>query len=131
VLLEEQVDKLHASLPFVKVPPSPSSSRPETILALDCEMGYTTLGMELIRLTVINANHEKILDELVLPSHMVIDLNTRYSGITTLAGVKHNLVSIRQALFDLMDPTTILLGHGLENDLKALRVTITCMKRWR
>jgi RNA exonuclease 1 len=125
------VDKLHAGLPFVKVPPSSSSLPPETILALDCEMGYTTLGMELIRLTVINANHEKILDELVLPSHMVIDLNTRYSGITTLAGVKHNLVSIRQALFDLMDPTTILLGHGLENDLKALRVTITCMKRWR
>ncbi|ORZ10195.1 hypothetical protein BCR42DRAFT_422945 [Absidia repens] len=123
VFKDENMEKMHTAIPFVTVPEgSTNAKKKERLLALDCEMGYTTIGMELIRLTVINANYEMVMDELVLPSHMVIDLNSRYSGIQTLAGVQHNLTSIRQALFDRMDQNTILLGHGLENDLKALRI---------
>lgn len=69
--------------------------------------------MELIRLTAIDSQANMLIDELVFPSHMVIDLNTRYSGIKTLAGAKHNLESIRQELFKYINADTILLGHGL------------------
>lgn len=69
--------------------------------------------MELIRLTAIDGQANMLIDELVFPSHMVIDLNTRYSGIKTLAGAKHNLESIRHELFKYINADTILLGHGL------------------
>lgn len=79
--------------------------------------------MELIRLTVVDGKGNTLLDELVLPSHIVIDLNSRYSGITTLAGARHNLETIRKELFKYIDEETILVGHGLENDMHALRVS--------
>jgi len=85
--------------------------------------------------------------ELVLPQHMVVDLNSRYSGIQTLRGAKFNLQDIQLMLSKFMDENTILAGHGLvrayfswqfvcymisdepdiiqENDLKALRVSRT------
>ncbi|CAO3621327.1 unnamed protein product [Cunninghamella blakesleeana] len=123
VFKEENIQSLHHHIPFMQTKPSnQDKNKKEKLLALDCEMGYTTIGMELIRLTVINDKMETIIDEKVLPSHMIIDLNTRYSGITTLGGVEHNLSSIQQLLFQYMDENTILLGHGLENDLKALRI---------
>ena len=81
--------------------------------------------MELVRLTAIDENCKTLLDELVFPSHMIVDLNTRYSGIQTLAGATHNLESVRKELFKYVDANTILLGHGLENDMNALRVKYT------
>ncbi|KAI9302614.1 hypothetical protein BJ944DRAFT_184766 [Cunninghamella echinulata] len=125
VFKEEDIQSLHRHIPFIQsnsFKQDKKEKKAEKLLALDCEMGYTTIGMELIRLTVINDQMETIIDEKVLPSHMIIDLNTRYSGITTLGGVTHNLASIQDLLGQYMDQDTILLGHGLENDLKALRI---------
>ncbi|KAI8353620.1 ribonuclease H-like domain-containing protein, partial [Choanephora cucurbitarum] len=111
---------LHQKIPFVKPPVSAVQHR--KLIALDCEMGYTTAGMELIRLTAVDEKMQVLLDELVLPSSMVVDLNTHYSGVKTLEGVQHDLVSLRQALFQYLSQDTILIGHGLENDLNALRI---------
>ncbi|CAO3614560.1 unnamed protein product [Cunninghamella echinulata] len=125
VFKEEDIRSLHHHIPFIlsnSFNQDKKERKAEKLLALDCEMGYTTIGMELIRLTVINDQMEIIIDEKVLPSHMIIDLNTRYSGITTLGGVTHNLASIQDLLGQYMNQDTILLGHGLENDLKALRI---------
>ena len=51
--------------------------------SLDCEMCYTTLGMELIRLTVVDfPNGGTVLDALVRPKGEILDLNTRFSGVS-------------------------------------------------
>ncbi|KAJ8656539.1 hypothetical protein O0I10_007862 [Lichtheimia ornata] len=121
VYKDEAIQQLHAKIPYVSTPQEKSDSW-RSLIALDCEMAYTTAGMELIRLTAIDGQANMLIDELVFPSHMVIDLNTRYSGIKTLAGAKHNLESVRQELFKYINADTILLGHGLENDMNALRL---------
>lgn len=74
---------------------------------------YTTAGMELVRISAIDEHNEIILDELVLPEHMIIDLNSRYSGIHTLQGAKYNLYDIQKMLSKYVDENTILAGHGL------------------
>ncbi|KAI8992380.1 hypothetical protein BDB01DRAFT_847763 [Pilobolus umbonatus] len=123
VYKDEDTAILHQKIPYVRAPPrDPSNNLRQTLVALDCEMGYTTAGMELIRLTVVDSKMKVLLDELVLPSHMIIDLNSHYSGVKTLEGVKHDLSSLRKELFKYVDQDTIILGHGLENDMNALRL---------
>jgi RNA exonuclease 1 len=69
--------------------------------------------MELVRISAIDEFNDTIIDELVLPQHMVVDLNSRYSGIQTLRGAKYNLQDIQLMLSKFMDENTILAGHGL------------------
>lgn len=47
------------------------------VYALDCEMSYTTQGLELTRVTVINEECNVVYETLVRPVHPVIDYNTR------------------------------------------------------
>jgi RNA exonuclease 1 len=118
---------LHKKIPYFPTPArDPTATTAiQNIVALDCEMGYTTAGMELIRLTAVDQDMNVLLDELVLPSNMIIDLNTHYSGIKTLEGVKYDLVGLRKELFKYVDQDTIIVGHGLENDMNALRIIHT------
>ena len=48
----------------------------------------------------------------------------RYSGITEemMRNVNTTLEQVQQELVDLIDEETVLIGHSLENDLKALKV---------
>ncbi|KAK6530083.1 RNA exonuclease 3 [Orbilia ellipsospora] len=115
----------------------------ERAVCLDCEMGFTTHGFELIRLTATRfPNYEPIIDILVQPFGKVLDLNTRFSGVTqeqwdsapeysaekaneAAADVIAKAASPSQArdiLFQHIDATSILIGHSLENDMKCLRV---------
>lgn len=51
-------------------------------IAVDCEMGYTTYGMELIRVTAtVFPTGETLLDALVRPLGDILDLNSLYSGV--------------------------------------------------
>ncbi|KAI7866467.1 hypothetical protein BDF14DRAFT_1813615 [Spinellus fusiger] len=125
VYKDEDFGTMHSKIAYVEAPARDPAQPRSRLVALDCEMGYTTAGTELIRLTVVGEHANLLMDHTVLPSHMVIDLNTRYSGISTLAGVKHNLESVRQELFKHIDKDTLLLGHGLENDMNALRMIHT------
>lgn len=51
-------------------------------VSFDCEMGYTTLGLELIRLTAVSwPEGRELLDILVKPLGEILDLNSRYSGV--------------------------------------------------
>ncbi|PVF98588.1 hypothetical protein CPB86DRAFT_774753 [Serendipita vermifera] len=95
------------------------------VLALDCEMCITSAGKELTHICIIDyATDTKLYDELVLPSAPITDYLTRYSGITpdSLSSTKTTLADVHTFLSSLLTPTTILLGHSLESDLKAMKV---------
>lgn len=87
-------------------------------------MIYTTGGMELARVTIYDINENLLLDKLIKPKNEVLDLNTRWSGIKSLNDAKitlsdlHNIIFIELKLCN----STILIGHGLENDLIAIRL---------
>ncbi|GAN03350.1 rexo1 protein [Mucor ambiguus] len=125
VYKDEDTAVLHQKIPYVRAPLPTSTIKKQRLVALDCEMGYTTAGMELIRLTAVDEDMKVLVDELVLPYNMIVDLNSHYSGITTLKGVKFDLDGLRKELFKHIDQDTIIVGHGLENDLNALRIVHT------
>lgn len=54
------------------------------VYSLDCEMVYTTIGLQLARITVINMKRETVLESLIKPSHTVVDYNTRYIHVPLL-----------------------------------------------
>jgi RNA exonuclease 1 len=112
---------------------TPPGTRPSHRLAvaLDCEMGTAFDGdSELIRLTVIDFfTGEPLIDSLVYPDIKMAHFNTRWSGVTRgdmeqsrrqgrcLFGRDH----ARRALFKYVGPSTIVVGHGAQNDLSSLR----------
>ncbi|KAI1280756.1 putative exonuclease GOR [Halotydeus destructor] len=101
---------------------SPESS--PGVFALDCEMCCTTVGVELTRVSVVDTKLKVVYDQLVKPSNPVLDYNTRFSGITErdLDGVKTTLGDVQQHLLKLFNESTILVGHSLDSDLKALKL---------
>ncbi|PRP84431.1 putative leucine-rich repeat receptor-like protein kinase [Planoprotostelium fungivorum] len=94
------------------------------LIALDCEMVVTSVGLELARVSLVNANLEIMLDSYVKPRHPVTDYVTRYSGIDeeTLKDVTTTLEDVQESILQLVHPNTILVGHSLENDMRALRM---------
>ena len=146
-----ETKRLALVMPF-KDTPLNDTIESKGAVCFDCEMGYTTLGMELIRLTATSwPDGKELLDVLVRPIGEVLDLNSRFSGIwpedytnaapynvasngkDTVIPRKSNtdrhplrLVDspsiARDLLFDLLKPETPLIGHALENDLNATRI---------
>ncbi|KAI8963751.1 hypothetical protein F5Y11DRAFT_318575 [Daldinia sp. FL1419] len=142
-------NRLASLLNFAETPPNPDVPADRAV-CFDCEMGYTVYGLELIRLTAVSwPNYELLLDILVQPYGEVLDLNTRYSGVTPedmvsaerwQPGDDHKPIVTptdskkpklklvpspkvaRDLLFQLISPKTPLIGHGLENDLNAARI---------
>lgn len=124
---DSDVAVLHSRIPFIRtglISTASPSSPALPIIALDCELVYTTSGMALARLTVIDHNLVVVLDEHVRPQGTVLDLNTRFSGVKE-EDVESSVLDakgVRDKLGELIDEDTIMVGHGLENDMKAMRI---------
>lgn len=105
-------------------PDGPSDKRSQYVRALDCEMVYTTKGMELARITVVDEACNTVYESLVRPLGELLDCNTRFSGLTEdiMGTALHRLRDVQATLLLLFNSHTILVGHSLESDLKALRL---------
>jgi DNA polymerase III epsilon subunit-like protein len=94
------------------------------VFGLDCEMCLTASGYEATRVSLVAMDGSVLYDSIIKPEHPVIDHLTRWSGITQkiLASATKRLVDVQRDLLELIPADAILLGHGLENDLKALKI---------
>ncbi|XP_076176946.1 uncharacterized protein LOC143151551 [Ptiloglossa arizonensis] len=109
---------------YVKTLPKDVLAEEQGVYALDCEMSYTTQGLELTRVTVIDEESKVVYETLVKPQNPVIDYNTRFSGITeeSMKDVTTTLLDVQASLLTMFSEKTILVGHSLESDFKALRL---------
>jgi len=97
-----------------------------SIYAIDCEMVLTSDDAHsLARISVVDWHGKVVLDKYVKPSIPIKDYFTQYSGITVqiLENVTTTLADIQKELMALFTPATVLLGHSLESDLNALKMT--------
>lgn len=133
--------RLSLVMPFIETPENDLAPT-DIAVCFDCEMGYTTRGHELMRLTAISwPLHRPLVDVLVRPIGHLLDVNTRFSGITTEQFLnakpydpaspqpKRNDLRIVESPYAARDlflahvtTTTPILGHALENDLNTLRL---------
>ncbi len=146
-----EIKRLALVMPFMETPPN-VAIKSSNAVCFDCEMGYTTLGLELIRLTATSwPDGRELLDVLVRPIGEILDLNSQFSGVWPVDYANaspynadledqctirprqtdptyHPLRIVpspsvaRSLLFHLLTPSTPLIGHALENDLNTTRI---------
>ncbi|NXC15886.1 REXO5 exonuclease, partial [Corythaeola cristata] len=94
------------------------------LFGLDCEMCLTAKGNEVTRVSLVDAQGQCLLNELVKPESTVMNYRTRFSGITKkmLLPVKTRLPDIQTRLKKMLPPDAVLVGHSLNGDLQALEM---------
>lgn len=141
-----EAKRLASILQFEKTPEQPDKGQQQPV-CFDCEMAYTTQGLELIRLTAVCWPEAKeLLDILVRPIGEILDLNSRFSGVfpehyataipygpaaapsedgelePTPMHIVESPAAARELLFQFLQPDTPLIGHAIDNDLNACRI---------
>ncbi|KAJ8924651.1 hypothetical protein NQ315_000802 [Exocentrus adspersus] len=98
--------------------------RSHAVYALDCEMCYTTKGLELTRVTIVDTDCKTVYESLVKPLNPIIDYNTRFSGITKeqMDKTSTSILQVQANILHLCNSRTILVGHSLESDMKVLKI---------
>ncbi|XP_060535681.1 RNA exonuclease 1 homolog [Cylas formicarius] len=115
-----QLEGYQTTLP----PERENDPRSCAVYALDCEMCYTTKGLELTRVTIVDADCKTIYESLVKPLNPIVDYNTRFSGITKeqMDRTSTSILQVQANILHLCNSETILAGHSLESDMKALKI---------
>ncbi|KAI0266318.1 hypothetical protein BGY98DRAFT_1191446 [Russula aff. rugulosa BPL654] len=113
---------------WIETPEADPDAKPGTqsVYAIDCEMCLTEDGKALTRVCIIDfVTNEVVKDQLVKPPSPITDYLTRFSGITAeaLEPITTTLADVQAHLRTLITPSTILLGHSLESDLRALQLS--------
>ena len=96
------------------------------VISVDCEMCKAEDDtLVLARISLLNWDGSVVLDKLVKPTVHIKDYLSQWSGITAamLENVTTTLSDIQQELLQLITPRTILVGHSLNSDLNALKLT--------
>ncbi|ELK15803.1 RNA exonuclease 1 like protein [Pteropus alecto] len=109
---------------FVKFPPLDGN---HGVFAVNCEVCYTAKGMELTLVTVVDPSLQVIYDTVVKPDKEAIDYNTRFSGVVEddLKNTKTSIRDVQAILLNLFSADTVLIGHGFEHSLYALKLIHT------
>lgn len=102
-----------------------SNSNLTPVIGMDCEMvGVGKDGTEsvLARCSIVNANGDTLYDKYVQPQEDVTDFRTHVSGIRKQDLISSKAITFKQAQRDVaaIVKDRILVGHGLNNDLKVL-----------
>ncbi|OWB57847.1 nuclease activity protein [[Candida] boidinii] len=115
---------MHKVLPFKMIKDVKfNSTHKLKMISLDCEMAYTSKGFELIKLSIVDFMTEKtLMDRIIKPYGEVIDLNSHVSGIESIPEDAMSYDHAMKFLYKITDENTIIVGHGLENDLNVLRI---------
>ena len=125
-----EVSGLHKDLDgYAKTRPPRNRAQPSDgnygVYGLDGEMVFTTNGLQLCKITVVGIDGRLVYETFVRPDDTIIDFNTRFSGVSARdlkRGPVKTLKDVQNDLLGFINANTILIGHGLENDLRALKV---------
>eukprot|EP01038_Epipyxis_sp_PR26KG_P009314 gene9314-12550_t len=101
------------------------------VLAVDCEMCEATdpvngsvIHNALVRISIVNAlcPDEVIIDTLVQPGLPITDMRTHIHGISeeSLRTTNYTLRHVQANLLKICSDRTIIIGHSIHGDLKAL-----------
>lgn len=96
------------------------------VLAVDCEMCKDQSDVSVLtRISLVDWDGNVVMDKLVKPNTPIKDYLTQWSGITEemLRDVTTTLSDIQRELLDVLTPQTILIGHSLNSDLNAMKLT--------
>ena len=80
-------------------------------------------------MTVVGIDGRLVYENIIRPDDAIIDYNTRFSGVTARDlkcgnnSVK-SLKAVQNDILGFINANTILIGHGLENSLRALKVRV-------
>ena len=94
------------------------------MIGVDCEMCETVQDTRaLVGVSVVDVDGGILLKTLVKPPGKIVDLKEDITGLKMkdFKGVKTTLADVQASLRDIVTPETILVGHGLVHDLKALK----------
>ncbi|KAL3684625.1 hypothetical protein R1sor_002647 [Riccia sorocarpa] len=95
------------------------------LLALDCEMALCEDGtMQVVRVCLVDRNLQTVIDTLVRPSKTVKEYKSHITGVTAedLESVTVTQTDIQTKVKGTLSPGTIVIGHSLFNDLRALHI---------
>lgn len=125
VFKEETEEALHKRAPYTTFAQLANEAGVEQsaleIAALDCEMSYTTAGLSVTRITLIDETGDVVLDELIRCTGdvQVLDYNTQFSGIQPEEYERNAVLDLdaaRRALAQYVGPNTILVCHKIDTD---------------
>lgn len=125
VFKEDAEEALHHRAPYTTfaqlAEEMGGSSGALDLAALDCEMSYTTQGLSVTRITLIDESGEIVFDELVRCTGdvAVLDFNTQFSGIQPEeyeANAVLDIEAARRALACYVGPNTVLVRCPADPD---------------